>query len=175
MESHRTGVLAAWLNLRLARPPSSTILPRHGADSLRRTVFIRRFDDFRRGQIALCRVYGARWCAFQPRARESVGRLAPPDQRSHLGLMPWRPFRWEAPTPVSAAEKPEPRWDWLFTLSKRDKVEPSIPTRHPRKNWGRPARSGAVSSGLRIRQGCETHVGGISSRDASHRCAAVSG
>jgi hypothetical protein len=38
MESRRTGVLAAWLNLRLARPPRSTIFPRHGADSLRRAV-----------------------------------------------------------------------------------------------------------------------------------------
>jgi hypothetical protein len=38
MESRRARVLAVWLNLRLARPPSSTILPPHGADSLRRAV-----------------------------------------------------------------------------------------------------------------------------------------
>ena len=44
----------------------------------------------------------------------------------------------------------------------------------PDTKRGGPVSLAHASSGLRIWQGCETHVGGISSRNASHRCAAVS-
>jgi hypothetical protein len=62
-----------WLILRLARPPASTILPRYDADSCAvqcvlslsfparwrskgGALFIGLFEDFRSGQIAVCRV-----------------------------------------------------------------------------------------------------------------------